>query len=422
MLVHNRHQVLNILANRRTYRSYLEIGVAGKKTFEAVQIENKECIDPIPSFEATHVMTSDDFFAGPGHSKSWDLIFIDGLHHADQVRRDIDNSLARLNNGGAIVVHDCLPLNEVMQIVPRQQGFWTGDVWKAWAWYRMNRGDLSMYVIDTDLGCGIIERGQQQLYPHIDNLDFQYLAEHKKELLNLISWDTWRYFYASPRRFDINPMERVLDKPLHEVLSVMQRRIVGGTKYLGVQTLKNPLDFWVYQEIIYECKPHTIIEIGNALGGTLLALAHLCDAMGDGKVIGVSLGHNCVEERIKNHPRISLVAGDAVKVFPKVRELVPDGAPVLIIEDSSHTYENTLNVLRTYSQLCQSGDYFIVEDGICHHGLKVKPILDPYRAVETFLQQNREFEADRSRESFLVTWNPHGYLRRKGQCTDPLCD
>jgi len=69
--------------------------------------------------------------------------------------------------------------------------------------------------------------------------------------------------------------------------------------------------------------------------------------------------------------------------------------------------------LRSYSVLIKPGDYLIVEDSICHHGLSVGPEPGPYEAIETFVNENSDFEIDRSRESFLITWNPKGYLRRR---------
>lgn len=89
------------------------------------------------------------------------------------------------------------------------------------------------------------------------------------------------------------------------------------------------------------------------------------------------------------------------------------GERVLVIEDSSHTYDNTLAVLRTYSGLTLPGDLFIVEDSICHHGLDVGPNPGPYEAIEAFVQENPAFEVDRSQEALFITWNPKGYLRRK---------
>lgn len=209
-------------------------------------------------------------------------------------------------------------------------------------------------------------------------------------------------------------LEDSLDMPIRELISIIQARLMGRTTYCGIDALKCPLDFWVYQEIIFERRPDVIIEIGTNQGGTLLALAHFCDAIGHGKLIGVDINQASVHETVRAHPRVLLVEGDACSVFPEVRDLVPTGASTLIIEDSSHTLENTLAVLNTYGRLSQPGDYFIVEDTNIGHGLMHPDFTTgPYEAVEAFLQEHAEFERDRSRESFLVTWNPGGYLRRR---------
>jgi cephalosporin hydroxylase len=208
-------------------------------------------------------------------------------------------------------------------------------------------------------------------------------------------------------------MEHSLDLTVREVLDVIQTRIMSESRYMGIPTLKSPLDFWVYQEILVETSPDVIVEIGNYRGGSALALAHLCDALGKGRVIACDATHEAIAEPVRKHPRIALVEGDACASFDRVVELIGTDADVLVIEDSAHTFENTLAVLRTYAPLVRPGQYFIVEDGICHHGLEVGPSPGPYEAVEAFLAENRSFEADRRRESFLLTWNPKGYLRRK---------
>lgn len=208
-------------------------------------------------------------------------------------------------------------------------------------------------------------------------------------------------------------METCLKRPLKDILPVMQDRIMTGTSYFGVQALKNPLDAWVYQEIIWEQKPDFIVEIGNAYGGSTLMLAHLCDLMGQGQIIGIDLSHVHIPEQVTNHPRVTLIEGDATLVFPQVRTLIPDQAKVLIIEDSAHTFDNTLNILRRYQELILPGGYFIVEDGICHHGLDLGPQPGPYEAIEAFISEGAAFEIDRARENFLITWNPKGFLRKK---------
>jgi cephalosporin hydroxylase len=210
-------------------------------------------------------------------------------------------------------------------------------------------------------------------------------------------------------------MEESLDLPLSEVLQIIQDRILNETTYFGVKALKNPSDFWVYQEILFEAKPDVIIEIGNNHGGSTLAWAHLCDLLGKGRVIGLDISQTKIPDVVRKHPRITLIEGDACESFAQVQQRIRPDESVLVLEDSAHTYENTLNVLHTYSPLIKPGGHFIVEDSICHHGLNTGPDPGPYEAIETFVQDNPEFEIDRSRESCLVTWNPKGFLRRRGE-------
>jgi cephalosporin hydroxylase len=207
-------------------------------------------------------------------------------------------------------------------------------------------------------------------------------------------------------------MEENLDTPVGRILPVIQEGIMRRTTYFGIAAKKSPMDAWVYQEIIFETRPDVIVEIGNADGGSTLFLAHLCDLLGKGRVIGLDLSHRTVSEQVKNHPRITLIEMDACEGFEYVERQISKEERTLVIEDSSHAYDNTLNILRRYSGLIRPGDYFIVEDGICHHGLDVGPKPGPYEAVEAFINENKDFEIDRSREHFFITWNPKGYLRR----------
>jgi cephalosporin hydroxylase len=193
---------------------------------------------------------------------------------------------------------------------------------------------------------------------------------------------------------------------------MIQHRIMNESTYFGVKTWKSPVDFWIYQEILYEVQPDVIIEIGNYCGGSTLALAHLCDCLGHGRVIGVDISHANIAAQVTAHSRITLVEGDACASFDRVASLIKPNDHIVVIEDSLHTFKNTLRILETYSPLIKPGGYFIVEDGICHHGLDGGSFPGPYEAVEAFISQSRSFVIDRSREAFLLTWNPKGYLRR----------
>lgn len=154
----NRWDIINKFITDRNYKSFLEIGTASGECFNHVIAEEKVSVDPNEQTNATYNVTSDEYFAKRKlhKNKSFDIIFIDGLHESEQTYRDIQNSLTHLNRGGVIVIHDCAPTNKSMQEPYTNQHFWTGDVWKA---YVKARAELpyEMYVIKQDFGCGIID-------------------------------------------------------------------------------------------------------------------------------------------------------------------------------------------------------------------------------------------------------------------------
>jgi cephalosporin hydroxylase len=206
-------------------------------------------------------------------------------------------------------------------------------------------------------------------------------------------------------------LERNLDLTARDAMHLIQNRMLRYSTFLGVKAVKNPLDAWIYQEIIYETRPDAIVEIGTYAGGGTLYLAHLCDAVAHGAVISVDVDHSNVASSVRGHERIALIQGDACAAFRRVRDLVGFGDSVLVIDDSSHTYANTLNVLRTYSDLVQLGGYFIVEDTNGHLGIASGPRPGPYEAVDAFIAESGRFQVDRTREAFFITSNPKGFLR-----------
>ncbi|MEM0955686.1 MAG: CmcI family methyltransferase [Pseudomonadota bacterium] len=210
------------------------------------------------------------------------------------------------------------------------------------------------------------------------------------------------------------PMEDSLDLPLRDVLEHMQKRMMHHSSYFGVQAWKCPTDFWMYQEILFETRPDVIIEIGCNRGGGTLALHHLCQNLGHGRVIGIDISLEKIAPAVAAVDGIHFIESDASQCFDEVRDLIGEDERVMVIEDSEHTYATTLSLLRQYSALIKPGDYFIVEDSICDHGLVIPngPRPGPYEAIEAFIAENPDFVIDRERERFLITWNPKGYLQR----------
>ena len=192
-----RSKLIPLLINKINAKSYLEIGLGDGKIFKGVDCAEKYGVDPqYGNFEydkgtkcqikPTHQMTSDEFFKQ--NKKTFDVIFIDGMHEAEYAERDINNSISCLNEGGYIICHDMNPLTKESQIVPRIQNYWQGDVWKAWVNIRQSNPNICMRVIPVDCGLGIIQKGSQKLLD-IKGLDITYdnLEKHREEWLNFIS-------------------------------------------------------------------------------------------------------------------------------------------------------------------------------------------------------------------------------------------
>ena len=155
-----RSQIINKLTNQND--TYLEIGVEYGECFNEVQFFNKIGVDPDPKFIPNTgqiiKLTSDEYFGqyliGETISidsddyveniivPTFDVIFIDGMHQAEYILRDINNSLQILSENGTIFIDDILPFNYNEQLkIPIKHYYengilkygenWTGDVWKV---------------------------------------------------------------------------------------------------------------------------------------------------------------------------------------------------------------------------------------------------------------------------------------------------
>ena len=158
-MITNHTELLNALAEKYSLNNYLEIGVNNPhNNFYKIKCSNKTGVDPQSSGNGVRSMTSDDYFAAIENNDPkpiFDLIFIDGLHHADQVKRDFENSLRYLSDTGYIVIHDVLPENEEGTRVPRETKQWWGDVYK-WAMNISSYNGIDYITFNIDNGCMLV--------------------------------------------------------------------------------------------------------------------------------------------------------------------------------------------------------------------------------------------------------------------------
>ena len=147
-----RTDIIQSLINKTSAENYLEIGVSAGENFRDIKCKNKVGVDPVSGGNVRKL--SDDFFTT--NKSTFDLVFIDGLHEYNQVKKDILNSLKFLNPNGIILVHDCLPSSMSKQAVPRYRMSWNGNVWKAIVDLRCER-NIEIFTCEIDQGIAIIQ-------------------------------------------------------------------------------------------------------------------------------------------------------------------------------------------------------------------------------------------------------------------------
>ena len=197
--------IINLLIEKFGFKKYLEIGIDNpNNNYFKINAEEKECVDPfivteggfkdlqetLPEEERediiknviTYRMTSDEMFDILPSDKKYDIIFVDGLHTEEQVGRDIINSFKHLNKGGIVVIHDCLPINEDAQAIPRITSVWNGSVWKAIPML-LTQG-ISYSVVDCDFGNGILRfDGDADSLTSLPTADFNYKNVFESEYI-----------------------------------------------------------------------------------------------------------------------------------------------------------------------------------------------------------------------------------------------
>lgn len=191
--------------------------------------------------------------------------------------------------------------------------------------------------------------------------------------------------------------------------------IGNNTRWFGTKIQKLPLDMWTYQEMIYELRPEIIVETGTADGGSALFFASLFDLLGKGSVVTVDIKGCSV-----SHPRITKLIGSSTskEIFKQVEDLVGN-KKVMIVLDSDHSKEHVLKEMEMYSKLVPLGSYMVIEDtNVNGHPVAESHGPGPMEAVKEFLKKRKDFIIDTSREKFILTFFPNGFLKRVTQSAE----
>ncbi len=194
-------------------RTYAEIGVSLGRSL-TLALPGTVCIgiDPAPNLQfpvrrGTRIFTqeSDEFFARHDLRKLFgglalDLGFIDGMHHFEFALRDFINLERASASGTVLLIHDCLPLDELSAAREQETTIWSGDVWRLILLLREWRPDLDISVVDiAPTGLGVV-RGldptstsltdhYEEIIRRYASMPFSVLEGNKYERLGAVGCD-----------------------------------------------------------------------------------------------------------------------------------------------------------------------------------------------------------------------------------------
>jgi cephalosporin hydroxylase len=206
-------------------------------------------------------------------------------------------------------------------------------------------------------------------------------------------------------------------------------------RFMGVQCQQDPMDAWILQEILFDCRPDLVIETGTQNGGGTLfyaAMMQLYDPTA--RVLTVdtlpvdstkgmySIPGFCARKGCLNatdnplwskHVQFILGRSTDLHVLKAVREAASKAKRVMVVLDSLHRYDNVLNELQSYHDIVTPGQYLIIQDTKLD---RIRGTKSAKAAAHAFMQPGAlgdgKFRLDKSREYLLYSQHSDGYLLR----------
>ena len=204
--------------------------------------------------------------------------------------------------------------------------------------------------------------------------------------------------------------------------------------YAGARLSKFPEDLRVYEHLLWEARPDTVIELGTDRGGSALWFRdrlRTLHAYGrterEPRVISIDVDQSRARPALAAADpgyaaEIELLEADvADPALPdRVAASLRPQARCLVVEDSAHEFASTLAALEGFARFVAPGGYFVVEDG-CVDVEELRPPGVPWPrgvlpAIQSWLR-SEEGAGFRVRDDLAVygiTCHPGGFLQRRG--------
>jgi cephalosporin hydroxylase len=196
-------------------------------------------------------------------------------------------------------------------------------------------------------------------------------------LLNHLQQETWppqvtfygqRYLRRSSERFVTWPRRQRLFAELDgEAISgtelgfaqnLYSQGVGDVFRWRGLACFKTAHDLAIYQMLVEELRPRTIIELGSGMGGSALFLADLCTSFGlTTQIVSVDKDLGQVSDS-----RIDFVHADCQAWLEETAKSARGfQRPCLLVEDFHGDFGNAFAPI---DAILQAGDYLVIEDSL----------------------------------------------------------
>ena len=234
-----------------------------------------------------------------------------------------------------------------------------------------------------------------------------------------------------------------------------------GSYWFGVHTLQNPVDAATIATVLWEVRPSLVIEIGTECGGSGVFLGQMLRMIGDGgKVLtydalpvskrqcsGARGFDSAVWARLVHdgilESRVADITAPRERAY--VRSMAAAAARVLIIDDGDHFATPLIVHFVLFADLVSPGSYYLIQDTrldrTCRQQLAALKARNLSRSAWEYCRKivgdeggparavrylgcvsprfRTHFRVDRSKEPWVFTQHPAGWLRRLGVGTSP---
>jgi len=192
---------------------------------------------------------------------------------------------------------------------------------------------------------------------------------------------------------------------ISEYIAKIRKAKWDNLKWKGLTLMKDPMSLSIYQQMLQDLKPKTILEFGTYEGGSALWMKDILQSIGaDCQIHTFDINKEQIKlpptdgiffHQLDNNEIVDYVAQNR-KFFRTLRH------PLLVIEDS---HVNAGELLTCIGEFLEPGDYLVVEDTLSE---------DKYEMLENFLKDSKYLVDSHYCDfwGYNNSWNLNSFLKK----------